>query len=354
MKLYMLKKRNTGDISDMYALKDGLAYRHTEKGIGLIVALSTIGLLLLVSVVFYFLYPLGDNTSDKGIDTGNQQGSTTTSGQQGEDYFPDDEYSVFFKNGQIPAKCGLTVTSHKEGQSVLFPLTLYGVIDNTDSKNTGCNWAMFEGQAGSAQAYVYIDGEWKVVSELTPIPVRNWMSSNSTFSVNLMKKSGLPRDVEDVLKERGVPIKIHFSEDDPAGLGRSDALDILLRNGGSEENMKVVVYIQDIHDELSCGSVVPLTQYHPKTTAVADSALRALFTYEGLQKTSLLPYYNSVYIEGTTAIVDFDSGALSLLNSAACMQASYKAPIESTLKQFPTIKQVEYSIEGKIKSDWDA
>ena len=123
----------------------------------------------------------------------------------------------------------------------------------------------------------------------------------------------------------------------------------------------------------SCAATSEVIRTIPKTLQVADASLRELFKGPNERERSqgminnFLPakgaptgtktigeYYKGVKIENGTAIVDFQSGALYYLNSAACMQESVKAPIEKTLKQFPTIKKVEYSIEGKVFTEWDA
>lgn len=103
----------------------------------------------------------------------------------------------------------------------------------------------------------------------------------------------------------------------------------------------------------------------PKTTKVADAALRALFAgptasekKEGALGSAdlqaLLPLYIGITIKNDTAIVNFKKDALKILNSAAARQMMAKSPIAATLKQFPTIKNIEYAIDGVIFNEWDA
>jgi hypothetical protein len=68
----------------------------------------------------------------------------------------------------------------------------------------------------------------------------------------------------------------------------------------------------------------------------------------------LLNYYQGVTITDGVATVQFSRPALAYLNAAACLQATVKAPIEDTLLQFPTVKSIQYSIDGKIFDQWDA
>lgn len=111
-----------------------------------------------------------------------------------------------------------------------------------------------------------------------------------------------------------------------------------------------------------------------KTPRVADAALRLLFqgvtpdekkagltsSFAGLTNSDskpiepLLNYYQGITITNGVATIKFSSPALLYLNNTACIQATVKAPIENTLLQFPTVKSVQYSIDGKIFDQWDA
>lgn len=111
----------------------------------------------------------------------------------------------------------------------------------------------------------------------------------------------------------------------------------------------------------SCGATEEIIRSIPKTVAVADAALRELFkgptTAEksrGLEMSAKLADYNSIIVRNGVATVDFKQSALVYLNGAACMQESVKGPIEQTLKQFPSIKSVNYSINGTVFTEWDA
>jgi spore germination protein GerM len=97
------------------------------------------------------------------------------------------------------------------------------------------------------------------------------------------------------------------------------------------------------------------------TDAEAKRGLRAAFLPSALRNTSgfegaqpLIDYFRGVRIQGGLAIVDFRDGAMRYLNNTASIQHSVKAPIEATLKQFPNIQRIEYSIDGKIVEGWDA
>lgn len=117
-----------------------------------------------------------------------------------------------------------------------------------------------------------------------------------------------------------------------------------------------------------------------KTSAVADIAIRELLkgvneaekklnlisTYEvkdivngreecASDKTKpLAAYFIGVKIKKGIAIVNFRSGGACYLDTAITAADYVMKPIEATLKQFPSIKGVNYAINGKVITEWDA
>jgi hypothetical protein len=55
-----------------------------------------------------------------------------------------------------------------------------------------------------------------------------------------------------------------------------------------------------------------------------------------------------------TAVVEFTSDAMPILNAAICAQVAVKSAIEQTLMQFREVRAVAYSIDGTIIEAWDA
>ncbi|MDO8510057.1 MAG: GerMN domain-containing protein [bacterium] len=147
-------------------------------------------------------------------------------------------------------------------------------------------------------------------------------------------------------------------------------------DGKEEETVTLNVFFLDSKDPRSatdCGVTRSVTRVIPETPRVADAALKELFKgptaaeYTAGLTTAFSPnpntgeatkelgeYYRGVSIENGTAIVDFSETALGYLNSPACMQQAVKGPIIDTLKQFTTIDEVEFSIDGEIYTEWDA
>lgn len=113
-----------------------------------------------------------------------------------------------------------------------------------------------------------------------------------------------------------------------------------------------------------CGAGLFFKRKITATKQTANAALKLLFagpTAEEKAKGagSLAPlgdYYLGVSIKKGVAIVNFRPGAEEHLhvNGAICQSEHVTTPIEKTLKQFTTIKSVEYAINGKIIEEWDA
>lgn len=131
----------------------------------------------------------------------------------------------------------------------------------------------------------------------------------------------------------------------------TDNVDVSTTTAGGQ-TLTVKLYLRDeFQYQTDCGAVREVQREIPRTSRVADATLRLLFQEELKE---LIPSYRGVSISEGVALVDFASSSLSYLNSAACMQQSFKAPIEETLKQFSTVEEVQYSINGRVFDQWDA
>lgn len=264
-----------------------------------------------------------------------------------------DPYADIANDKSFSEKCGLKITSVRPGDAVKFPLKISGIADISKYQELGCSWIRFEGQAGTVQVLANINNSgWIPMTTQTPLMADDWMATTTAVHAELLQV--LNREIP-----IGTPLIIRFTEEDVQGSGQYDEMDIpaifdglLLGDNSVKELMTISIYVHDL-DKINsdCRATTLVTRNIPKTLAVADASLKTLFTYDA---NSLMPFYNGVTIKNKVAIVDFDSGALQYLNGAACLQGTFKGPIEATLLQYPTIEKVEYSIEGKIWTEWDA
>lgn len=288
--------------------------------------------------------------------TSTSNGSTTTPGGNGNNTGGNNGTGSNGTGGATLSKCGFTITSHRSGATADFPLAITGIADRSRFSQLGCAWSLFEGQAGTAELYAYINNqgkaEWKLIAPMKPVQADSWMATTTAVHVTLVPNAS------NMNIPAGTPLKIVFKEEDAAGFGNPDTLELPLVMGkviGGGQTTTLTLHFQDLDNinggTFDCEETIVVTRVVPKTTAVADASLRIIFNED---LTELKPFYNKITINNKVATVDFDSGALKYLDSAACMQQSFKSPIEKTLKQFPTITNVQYSIDGKVKTDWDA
>jgi spore germination protein GerM len=68
----------------------------------------------------------------------------------------------------------------------------------------------------------------------------------------------------------------------------------------------------------------------------------------------LAAYFLGVSIKRGTAIVNFRPEAECYLQSTVTMMSFVMEPIDATLKQFSSIKEVQYALDGKVITEWDA
>lgn len=130
--------------------------------------------------------------------------------------------------------------------------------------------------------------------------------------------------------------------------------------GGPEnaETIKVKVYFNNnnFDPEISCNKVFPVEREIIKTSAVARAALEELLkgptekeSQDGFA-TSINPgvKVQKLVIENNVAKVDFD-GTLERAVGGSCWVSAIRSQIIQTLKQFPTVKNVIISINGRTE-----
>ena len=143
----------------------------------------------------------------------------------------------------------------------------------------------------------------------------------------------------------------------------------------TEPKVKIKLYFADDTDYCTAQKFVE--REIEKQPAIADATLRLLFEgpteaeksdenfYHAFEAPYWMPegevigplsdYFKSVKIKPEKrAVVDFDKVAERYLNQPACAAASVMSPIIETLKQFPSVEEVEFSLDGEVITEWDA
>ena len=143
--------------------------------------------------------------------------------------------------------------------------------------------------------------------------------------------------------------------------------------------MKIKLYFPKA-DPNAGDELVAVERWIKKTTRPADAAVRELLKgataddrRKGLSSAyavedivtgreecrsekmkPLAAYLIGVTIRRGVATVNFRPAAECYLQSAASQMSRVMDPIDATLKQFKTIKEVRYALNGKVITAWDA
>ncbi len=159
--------------------------------------------------------------------------------------------------------------------------------------------------------------------------------------------------------------RLILSKDNPSGKGANAAeLSVPVRfaeaANKSDKSMAVRIFLS--HERFineppyDCSRTAAVERRVPKTTGVGKAAVEALLrgpteeeAARGLN-TQINPgvRLRSLSIEEGTAKVDFDE-RLQYQVGGSCRVTAIRAQITDTLKQFPTVEEVEISVNGKSK-----
>jgi len=207
---------------------------------------------------------------------------------------------------------------------------------------------------------------------------RGYWFFEASFPVRLVDENGrelggsIAQALSDWMTEDFVPFEATFEfqlpttkkgtlileKDNPSGLPENaDELRIPVRFN-PVETIKVKAYFNNdkMDPEFSCNKVFPVEREVPKTQAVAGAALEELLKGStDAEKeqgffTSINPgvKIQKLSVENGTAKVEFDE-QLEFQVGGSCRVAAIRAQITETLKQFPTVKDVIISIDGRTE-----
>lgn len=143
--------------------------------------------------------------------------------------------------------------------------------------------------------------------------------------------------------------------------------------------MKIKLYFPKDDPDANL-SLVAVERSVKRTTRVADAAVRELlkgvnesdrkmgltsvYAVEDLitgrdecareKMKPLAAYFIGVTVKRGKATVNFRPEAECYLQTTITMMSFVMDPIDATLKQFSTIKEVQYALNGKVITEWDA
>lgn len=186
-----------------------------NKGSVLITMLLFVLVVLAIGGAYYF----GKNSSDVLKDASDSLVKETQ--KQNEKVVADTEKNADIKKednakntNAVVSKCGFSINSPALNSPIYSntPLTFSGIVDNTNSQALGCNWTMFEGEAGIAQLYYKNGNTWGPINTVKIIKVTNWMTAGPVpFTVSVNFNNSGPGF------SNNTPMKVIFTENNPSG-----------------------------------------------------------------------------------------------------------------------------------------
>ncbi len=236
--------------------------------------------------------------------------------------------------GKTVDESPVRISTVKAGDTIESPLTIEGVARGT--------W-FFE----ASFPVRLLDADGKILA-LEPVQAEGeWMTENFVpFHKTLRFQV-----------EKEGPGTLVFEKDNPSGLPKNDdAVRIpvkLKKSGGTVVKAFFGNRITD-PNVLNCDRVYPVERVVTKTQAVARAALEEMLagpTALEVEQGYFTAMNDGVKIQklnivNGTALVDFDD-TLEAQVGGSCRVTIIRAQIKETLKQFPTVKKVVLTINGR-------
>jgi len=204
-----------------------------------------------------------------------------------------------------------------------------------------------------------VDLEGKIIGRGIAHADGDWMTENFVpFSGTIEFAVKAPASATGYGAAKGEKGEIIFEKDNPSGLPQNAGELRVPVIFGSETTMPVSVFFGNSAKGSSedCSKVFPVTRQISKTSAVARGALNELL--KGTTETDLDGgYFTSINagvkiqkltIENGVAEVDL-SNDIEKAVGGSCRVTNIRAQIEKTLLQFPAVKSVIISVDGRTE-----
>ncbi len=229
----------------------------------------------------------------------------------------------------------IQVSNPRPNQTITSPLTITGQARGT--------W-FFE----ASFPIELLNKEGEILAQTIATAQSDWMTTNFVpFEATL-----------EFSAKEGSQGQLIFEKDNPSGLPENDDWLHMPVTFGKPQTTTIKVFFNNdnLDPEFSCNKVFPIERQIPKTQAVARAALEELLKGPlPAEKTdgffsNINPgvKIQSLTLENGTAKVDFDQ-QLEFQVGGSCRVAAIRAEITQTLKQFPTVKNVIISIDGRTE-----
>jgi hypothetical protein len=235
-------------------------------------------------------------------------------------------------------KLGIRVFSPQPNEEISPFLKIIGIV-NKDG------WIGFEGRVGRVKL---LDADANELARGILTATTDWTKPPISFETSLSFQS--------LIEGPGFLV---FNNENPSGLPENNREFVLpVKIVKTLEAIQIKIYFNNnkMAPEYSCNKVFPVDRAISGTNAVARAALEELFKGPTRQEildgffTSINPdvKIQSLTIENNIAKVDFNE-RLEAGVGGSCRVAAIREQITETLKQFPTVKNVVISINGRTE-----
>ena len=239
----------------------------------------------------------------------------------------------YFNNQEKNIIGGIEIYDIKDGQTIKSPLLIKGIV-------TGGKWTGFEGQVGRVEV---IDSNGELLGVAPLMATSDFMKLPISFEANLVFDSSNDNYVSLV-----------FYNENPSGLlGNLEMKSFLIKT--LTEKTIIKLYFGKQGDN-SCVNLYPIEREIVKVEGIARATIEELL--KGLSAEEKETGYftsinegvkiNSLAIVDGTARIDFDE-TLEKLVGGSCRVGAIRQQITQTLMQFPSIKKVIISIDGRTE-----
>lgn len=234
---------------------------------------------------------------------------------------------------------GIKVFEPELNWQISSPLKITGEV-------SGNGWAGFEGQVGTVDL---LDGNGQIVTRGILTATTEWMNLPTNFETTL--NFATPETSNGILI---------FKNENASGMPEKNKSFSLPIKFSKEKTIEVSVFFGNLSlsssgEQDECRRVYKTNRYIPKTQAVAQAAINELL--RGVTDSEMLAGFftsipagsklNSISIVDGAAKADFNETIES--GGGSCSMAARVAQIEQTLMQFPTIKSVKLSVNGRTE-----
>lgn len=280
----------------------------------------------------------GNPSSEKPKTSCGEEKKEAIDEKKSEDNLSENRGNKDGKENDLPAYFigdGISVSKPMANEIISTPVEIIG-----EAKG---NW-FFEGSF----PIKLTDKDGKIIAEAPAQALGEWMTSDSVPFRAILEFSA----------PKGSSGALIMMKDNPSDQAQAEEVKMPVIFG-NDPKMKIRLFFSSLYfdpESQDCGKVYEVGRVIPKTKAVVESAIKELLAGPTDEErmggffSNINPGVSvkKISVVGGKAKVDFDE-KMGEGMGGSCRTDAVRAQITETLKQFPTVKNVEISIDGKTE-----